>query len=242
MDTGLLRTLMTIDCILPFVVMVAFIIFHNKVIKTNNAQLFFKFAITVILIGVVLTLFSTYTAFGGFGPGAILFFGTFIMGLVTAFILFDRRSLIKERENANDDTRKFLIPLKLILVFTQFLPLLGSSAFYRTCDSLYRRQAKGLISAIENYYQNNDKYPDNLEVLIPEYISEIPKPLCLQPYYWIGQFDGTDIKDSYHILDCGKKRLLAVPTTSLGWIDRYDFATRSWSRADFLDGYCSYLE
>lgn len=241
-DKKVLMALMIIDFVLPIVIMIAFIVAHNRIVKTNNARLFLRLGFVAILVGIVLTFFGAYTALSAAGPGAILCSETFVMGLVTAFILFDKRSLKKEREIADDKTRKYLIPLKLVLVFAQLLPAFGANTFYKACDSLYRQQAKILISAIEIYYEKNNALPDSLEVLVPEYVSEIPKPSCLQPYNLIGEFNGVGTGTNYSMLICGDKKLLAVSATILGFVVRYDFATQKWSSSDFLDGYCAYLD
>lgn len=38
------------------------------------------------------------------------------------------------------------------------------------------KNANGLISSIDNYYNDNSLYPDSLEILIPKYLDKIPKP------------------------------------------------------------------
>lgn len=242
MNDNVLYAMFSINCVLPIVVMVVFTMGFNRIVRMNNIRLYFGFGILVLFIGITLTFYSAYTAFGGFGPGTILFFGTFFMGLVTALVLFVLKSQKQEREYASVDARKYLTPLKLVLIIAQLSPMVGSLVYYDACDSLHRQQAKLLISAIESYYDNNNRYPDNLETLTPDYLLEIPTPLCLQPYYWIGQLDGSNLKDTYYMLNCGDKKLLAVHDTSLGWLTRYDFITQKWSASDFLDGYCAYLD
>ena len=247
MDKNVLMNLLYINLILPVAIMIAFIMAHNRVIKTNNHLLFLGLESIAILVGVVLTFFGAYTALSAFGPGAALCSESFIMGIITAFILFAGRFLKQERGALDNRMGVHGITLKLVLVLAQLMPVIGSYAFYNACDSLHRQMARPLVLAVETYYGNNNEYPNSLEILVPKYISEIPTPICLQPYSWMKivepeKFSSPGFDIRYSMLICGNKKLLAVPATILGFVQRYDFLDQTWTSADSLDGYCSDIE
>lgn len=73
----------------------------------------------------------------------------------------------------NDDTNTWLI--LLIPVMTIGAHFFSNKVLeYTSYHSI--EKSKPLINAIENFQTENGKYPDNLELIIPTYIEDIPEP------------------------------------------------------------------
>lgn len=46
----------------------------------------------------------------------------------------------------------------------------------RFAKNIVIKNANGLINSIDSYYNDNLMYPDSLEILIPKYLDNMPKP------------------------------------------------------------------
>ena len=61
--------------------------------------------------------------------------------------------------------------------------------------SIAIKNANGLISSIDSYYNDNSMYPDSLEILIPQYLDKIPK----SGVNGIGGYQYENLKNNYEI-------------------------------------------
>ena len=67
-----------------------------------------------------------------------------------------------------------------ILVFSTF-------GFHAYDISIAMQRADKIITAAEQYHQDNGRYPDTLENLVPAYMSEIPSPrIAPGVFYYLG--------------------------------------------------------
>lgn len=65
----------------------------------------------------------------------------------------------------------------------------------RFARNIVIKNSNGLISSIDSYYNHNSKYPDSLEILIPQYIDKIPK----SGVNGIGSYQYENLGDNYEI-------------------------------------------
>lgn len=238
----LLYTLFKINFVLPILVLLIYVVIDKKTVAILNKGLFWYVVSAYFFMTIILSIVNFYLLFGGFGPGSFYLLGSCLTSPVIALLVINQKSLKKNREELVAGMEKYLIPLKLSLVVVPLIPLPFSIFIIRTCDSYHNNQAIPLIHAVENYYNEQGEYPDEIEALIPQYIEFIPEPFCLTPYYWFGNYENTRIRLDFYMLDCIDKKVLAVQDTSLGWLRRYDFENLKWSASDAFDGYCSYLD
>lgn len=98
---------------------------------------------------------------------------------------------------------------------------------------------------METYKQNHGDYPDSLDVLVPAYVTEIPRAICLKPYNWISGIlfaktptDTSHDISRFYLCEFHKQTFLAIEGTAFGFTHLYDFEKREWHTIDFLDGEC----
>jgi hypothetical protein len=157
----------------------------------------------------------------------------------------------------------FSVTLVVCLVGS-FLPAYAAKRIETFCADKHERDAGEIIEALKNYGTSENKSPDNLISLIPEYLEEVPSPKCFSVYrplvpiltnteflrsmnYWVMR-DLIKLKQlDYHLTKCEweednviyKDLYLIVPTVDLASKDRYDFSTRSWRKIPFYYDECS---
>jgi hypothetical protein len=186
----------------------------------------------------------------GLGLSFYIFFstGTFFVAGVTClmiplalivllFMLFWRRKHMERLRNDQPFRHGYwagaiLIPLILVLPFFELFWIRVA------CFELNQRSAAPIIAALEAYEHAQGDYPDEIEVLVPDYLASIPAGRC-------APFSSSEMtKPNFDISTCtpGDVTILSVPIGSGEWIQRYNLETGIWSRASFLDGACSYLK
>lgn len=158
------------------------------------------------------------------------------IALIAALFLFSWRRKNRELYQTEKPIRRiywlgmFLIPIFLISPFFDLL------IFRSTCFNLNQRAAQPIITAIEKYREEIGT-PLSIEVLVPEYLSEVPTGKC-------APLPGSSIeKPVFKIERCTSEEvsILTIPITSGEWIQRYNIETEKWATLSFLDGACSYL-
>jgi len=140
----------------------------------------------------------------------------------------------------------FLIPLVLLA------PLLEEFLIVYTCDALNRQRGNTIARALDAYKQDRRTYPEDLDALVPTYISALPSARCFTPYQWFGGsgpyelFHGmsslwTDGEFRLHKCPREGVTLLIVPSVLFDFIQRYNLTTGNWSRTSLLDGTCTFV-
>jgi hypothetical protein len=117
-------------------------------------------------------------------------------------------------------------------------PVIGF-CYARQCDALSRRAAQPIVTALESYRDENGQYQSDLSVLVPRYLSAIPRRACALP---LGRPDLNPVDDGWSLYFCGngpeQETLLLVPMIGMDAQQVYNPKTGRWSRGTSLDGYC----
>jgi len=176
---------------------------------------------------------------GGFSCLTIPIAGSSLIVLILAGARFLRPS--KE-----DKSRRRLYLMGVLLIpFLLFAPLLGELLIIGTCDALNRQTGNTIVRALDAYKQDHGAYPEDLDALVPTYISALPSARCFTPYQWFHGSDSTDLatkaESSLHKCPREEVTLLVIPSVEFDFIQRYNLTTGNWSRVSFLDGKCSHL-
>ena len=124
----------------------------------------------------------------------------------------------------------------LILNFFALSPF-TSGTINVVCEDIQRNQARLLISAAETYKLDRGSYPGNFSELIPDYVQEVPQPICLRPYTWI-KLNVTIYYPEFTILHCDNDPTIVVfSPPSLDAVEIYDLSTNEWKVKDYYDVY-----
>jgi|SRR3989304_4177669 len=71
--------------------------------------------------------------------------------------------------------------------FLIYAILIFSSFWFHTYDiSLAQQRSEIIISAVNQYHQDNGRYPDTLQTLVPAYLPEIPEPRIAPGEFYYG--------------------------------------------------------
>lgn len=200
-----------------------------------------KLAIAYLLLNFVLVVyvafFSVHNFGGAFGAGmALSCLSTFLVP-VSLIIWILLRHLFQHKFGADLIRRRMYFFGGLLIIVYQLFPFSGSYFIDSTCFRNTQSNAESIIRAVETYQQENGAFPQALELLQIEYLSEIPTPGCT----WLGTQDYRP-KVSFEIQTCNDGTVLLINESTDGTsMERYNFATGNWSSVSFLDGTCSYL-
>jgi hypothetical protein len=184
----------------------------------------------VMITGVVgVGILSAYT-FGDFFPGL----GCFISlaaplgGIITmAFVRWWLRKQAVESPRIPRKLAAGLIPLMLFCI-----PIIAFS-YSRGCDAVNRRRARPIIAALKGAPLQPDLVAKtSLDFLVPEYISEIPTPVCTAES---ADKYGYEAWSRY---PCENGLLLMVPILGSDSVQTYNLDSGEWSVGSAFDGYC----
>lgn len=64
----------------------------------------------------------------------------------------------------------------------------------------FTRKAEPLITALEAYRKEHEKYPDKLERLVPHYLPCVPNPMNVARSDWVYDGRGDECSDSLYVL------------------------------------------
>jgi hypothetical protein len=123
----------------------------------------------------------------------------------------------------------------LVMVITIAIPPLTYLPIKEKCSKSNSAKIPALSQALEKYYRDNERYPEELDELVPEYLSALPKPSC---HYLCG------MSLEFRLRACeGYEPEFFVRTIDLVGYDFYSFEDGEHSRVhSFLDfpdpGHC----
>lgn len=129
----------------------------------------------------------------------------------------------------------FLIPLLLIA------PVVGKFAITSIYDAENRVIAGSIIDALATYQTDHGDYPEDLGVLVPDALPEIPTGRGFGAFAWFHEGDDYAHYAEFDLVVCDDVTLVTISSLKLDFIQRYNVTTEQWSRASFLDGVCDYL-
>jgi hypothetical protein len=137
---------------------------------------------------------STLFIIDSFVLGAPYFFILVLIGLIFFWIPSILFSLKKP------DELKFKIGRALIYT----VMVISTKVLFDFNNNLAEERAEIIISALDTYLQKENRYPDELQKLVPEFLDSIPKPkIGPSKYYYSVRSDNT-LKNI--ALDCYEKR------------------------------------
>ncbi|GEM_PF-1889794 len=197
------------------------------------------FLVLVFLEGVIAAFYTVYTFGGAFGLGIMLFCSPFLsvpLSLLVLLLAYRPFSRAWTGGEAAPRRRFYLFGGLFILVW-QLAPVVGYYGIGSACYAQNRRIGADLIAAVETYRQEQGRYPDSLEAIVPAYAPAIPAPGCA----WLSGAGPWD-RQGFELARCSSDvLLLTVESVDGSFIERYNFATGNWSSISFLDGACSFL-
>ena len=125
-------------------------------------------------------------------------------------------SFLKERELRKGFT---LIEVVIVVAIIAVLILISIYAFQKQMargrDARRKADLNRLEKVFEDYYNDHDCYPETINQIVPDYLSEFPKdPGTREPYEW--SVDGCDIYRIYANLDWRQDPVIAEIGCSSG--------------------------
>ncbi len=203
---------------------------YPRLLKKNRRGAAAALILGLYLIGAALS--------GGIYFSTGSFFLNVFLCIPVIFFIFNAGALLWHNSQHKDEyaaqprpwrMARWLIPLALLA------PFLNTSVFDSACKKLNRRDAAAIIAAVEAYRADQGEFPAELSTLIPNYLESIPAGHCTP---WSSRSTL-----QFELMTCnqGETVLLTVPIANGDFIQRYNFASKQWSDASFLDGVCSYL-
>lgn len=128
----------------------------------------------------------------------------------------------------------------LLIVGLSIWPLMGSRRIHNRCNRQNREVGDIVIVALTTYEQAHNQYPKKLDVLVPDYLPDVPTLQCFEIYE---KYDPGHYVPPIEIVACSDDiTVLSVPDLSNSFPQRYNLTTGEWSKVSFLDGVCSHLE
>jgi hypothetical protein len=206
--------------------------------------------LTKVFLLILIALSAAASVHLTYGLGAGFFGGAFscltipiAASSLIVLILAGARFL---RPSKEDRSRRRLYLMGVLLIpFLLFAPLLGELLIMGTCDALNRQTGNTIVQALDAYKQDHESYPEDLDALVPSYISALPSARCFTPYQWFHGSDYIDLatKAEFSLHKCPRQgvTLLVIPSVEFDFFQRYNLTTGNWSRVSFLDGKCSHL-
>jgi len=229
-----------VGCTSPVIYMVIVIGFIRWYIKTdkmmtNRAILWIsRIAIIVFIIG-FMGVFTVLSFLGAFGPGAWLLF--FCIPFTVIALWYYARQLNKTSRKSNDRrlAKTFVNNIVgfVLVSMVGLSPILGYNQINNLYLTVNQNRADELIKALKAYEADFGNYPDELENLIPDYISSLPHPMS-NPF--------TVENSSFEYLMCqGGIQIVWYDPPRGGFPERYNLDAGYWSGISAFDGVCSYL-
>ncbi len=197
------------------------------------------FLALVFVEGILAAFCTVYTFSGAFGPGMVLFCSPFLAAPISLLVLLLAYRPFS-RAWAGDEAaprRRFYLVGGMFILLWQLTPILGHYGIRSACYARNRDIGADLIAGVENYYQEQGRYPESLDDLVPAYVPARPTPGCA----WLSGSGPWD-RQGFELTRCSSDvLLLTVESVDGASIERYNFATGNWSSISFLDGACSFL-
>lgn len=203
------------------------VILWQKPVETGR-----KFLIGGGVYGVFLGIFTAFNFGGAFGPGVIPYMSSFLFGPL-AVVGLAVTGIFFYRAKQESRARWMYSVGSLVLIFMQISPVLGHTFIGGFCDRKTRQAGEPIILAVNEYVKVQGHYPETLDALIPDYLTEIPVGACFVTFHPAAHFE---------IEPCEAGPILVTTTFDFSKDMRYFFKTGEWSSISFLDGACSFLE
>lgn len=223
--------------VLPFVVGIGFVFWARRIANKQQRIGLIVLPVAVIGVSLFLSMYTFYSAGGGFGPGT----GLACLSIPAALFAFVF-AMVSGKTVAPNLKRWYwlvtgvLVPISLIAIpIMQFIP-------ENKCNELDRTAAIPLISALENYKAERGVYPKHLTELVPQYISAIPTGPChASTNNFYSSVSGRPMHPTpdYYLCKFRDRSFLAITLAGGGFYQGYDLNSKTWATYDNIDQGCS---
>lgn len=185
--------------------------------------------------------YLTYRAGGGFGLGTLVTFISMLFLLISILVFLIGGGMVFSRfQGKSNEIRWYLgyTAGSIVLCFLMGVPLLVSKNNTKQCNQLNQEEINGIVKSLNTYRTEHGDYPEELDMLVPTYLSSLPVPHCFENYgdlkasKGFGESATTSVKLPIFV-KCGN--FITIPVITYGWLQRYDLETNEWSRISFLD-------
>jgi hypothetical protein len=205
-------------------------------LRYSNREQFAGIPLALMLI---LSFGVAYLAVKGINDFTFLF--TFIWSILSLWM-----SIVFYRKLARSASRKtklssgrvasigrHLLPLTCI-VLVCLAPIIGYESTTTICIEMNSSLAQPIIYALEDYHDTHSSYPTALEELVPDYLKQIPTPVCQNPLYSFQP-------NTFRIESCSDSHILYYQVLNMSYAYRYSLEIDRWSRIGVFDGVCTNL-
>ena len=227
-DNNLLATMLLLDFFGPFIVSIAFVLFASR-FSFQGKYLWLTLCVaTLVGISCIAIIIVAYSSSYGFllslvaGVIAVLF--SFVMGTITTGVVMFRAKKDKYRKGAAN----FFLSCIVLPIFC-LVPPVGAAMFASECNTLHEATGDVIVRALQSYKRENEKYPENLDVLIPKYMPKLPDAQCFMPYHWRERVRGETISPDYFLEKCPDGTLMLVFSNMGAEWRRYNLLNEHWS-------------
>jgi hypothetical protein len=167
-----------------------------------------------------------------------------VLGVLFLFLYLGFR-FNPQKYHANKMIRWLEIIVAVLLFFSFLYVPFAGNIIIENCENYQQSEAAPIIAAMENYEGNNGDYPESLNSLVPDYLTEISTPFCLKPYHW--EFEKAKIvvdnPIDYTIKRCANDIVfLVVRSPEADYYQVYDFRVQNWKFYEDYDLNCVVLE
>jgi hypothetical protein len=229
----------------------------TALLKKSRWRWLLLFWLGLGLTAVGVGVFITHT-FANFypGPGCFISLFTPFMVIMTFLFLRFRAGRVYQALGSDSFRRRWFIAGTLLIPLLQLSAPVISFGYGGACNALTQQAAQPIIAALESYKAETGGYlPLNdpnksaqrdLRFLMPDYLSALPPRACtVWPFSHASDPDDR-AEDDWSLYTCnqnpGREVLLMVPIIGSDSVQLYNFSTGHWSRGNWLDGYCDYLD
>lgn len=175
----------------------------------------------------VVSVITSISFLGGCGPGTWIFVGSLcLIPISLLVVLINIRNFVKVRNADTPLKWRWLAACTAIGIAAS--PLAGR-VINGACDEIHIQQVQPIVTTLQNYNTVMGYYPDDIAQVVQP--GDRPTLSCFG-----------DTSQRYDLINCDGVHVFTLDTFMGGWILRYNLNTGNWSKVDFLEGDCSFLE
>jgi hypothetical protein len=201
-------------------------------IKRTPVWASYIFLLAIIPESVLVALYTLINFGGAFGSGILLFCASaLIVPVICIAALIMGMRLFPQL----DRTRKAIYGLGgLVILLAQTSPILGNYGIGGYCDMKFREYGNEIVQAVQQYQKDHGAYPEEIDELVPGYLSSVPTYNCLGG---LGLHNKAFVAN-YKMEQCQGKPSLATHSADGSRDIWYDFARGEWLSMSFFDSGC----
>ncbi len=143
--------------------------------EIQKSRMIFFFKPFSLLVGIYF-LFTQFGAGALFGAMYCMIAPLIAMGMLAFFLARMRRDYKQSNTFTKADVVNIVLGLLIIVSITT--PSFLFSPISDWCATQNSSKMPSIAQAIEKYYSQKSMYPENIDELVPDFISAIPEPSC----------------------------------------------------------------